>query len=143
MKLLVAQPCLTLCNSMDCSLPGSSVHGIPRQEYWSGLPFPPPGDLPNPGVKSESPALAGSVFVFFFFLPLSHQGSPETSLALQVDSLSPEKPHLGAGLQHKQALASLSLGGLSYEIPPTSTHHPPRVIAKDGAGGGGSYPRST
>ena len=85
-----------------------------------------------------------AVFLFFFFfLPLSHQGSPETSLALQVDSLSPEKPHLGAGLQHKQALASLSLGGLSYEIPPTSTHHPPRVIAKDGAGGGGSYPRST
>ena len=33
-----------------------------RQEYWSGLSFPPPGDLPNPGIKLESPALAGSVF---------------------------------------------------------------------------------
>ena len=33
-----------------------------RQEYWNGLSFPPPGDLPNPGIKLESPALAGSVF---------------------------------------------------------------------------------
>ena len=33
--------------------------GFPRQEYWSGLPFPSPGDLPNPGIKPESSALAG------------------------------------------------------------------------------------
>ena len=33
-----------------------------RQEYWSGLPFPFPGDLPNPGIKPESPALAGRFF---------------------------------------------------------------------------------
>ena len=41
--------------------------GFPRQEYWSGFPFPPPGDLPDPGIEPESsasPALAG---VFFFF----------------------------------------------------------------------------
>ena len=38
----------TLCHAMDCSTPGSTVHGIPRQEYWSGWPYPPPGDLPNP-----------------------------------------------------------------------------------------------
>ena len=44
------------CDSMDCSPPGSSVHGISRQEYWSGLPFPSPGDLPNPGIKPTSPA---------------------------------------------------------------------------------------
>ena len=31
--------------------------GFPRQEYWSGLPFPPPGDLPNPGIKPASPTL--------------------------------------------------------------------------------------
>ena len=34
-------------------------HGFPRQEYWSGLPFPPPGDLPNPGIKPASPLSAG------------------------------------------------------------------------------------
>jgi len=36
---------------MDCSSPGSSVHGISQQEYWSGLPFFPPGDLPDAGIK--------------------------------------------------------------------------------------------
>ena len=50
---------------MDCSPPGSSVHGILQTEYWSGLPFPTPGDLPDSGIKPtspESPALAGGFF---------------------------------------------------------------------------------
>ena len=51
------QSCPTLCSPMDGSPPGSSVHGISRQEYWSGLPFPSPGDLPNPGIEARSPAL--------------------------------------------------------------------------------------
>ena len=38
----VTQSCLTLSDPMDCSLPGSSVHGLSRQEHWSGLPFPSP-----------------------------------------------------------------------------------------------------
>ena len=41
-----------------------------RQEYWSGLPFPSPGDLPNPGTEPKSPALQVDSFC------LSHQGSP-------------------------------------------------------------------
>ena len=40
----------------DCSPPGSSVHGIFQKKYWSKLPFPPPRDLPNPGMKPPSPA---------------------------------------------------------------------------------------
>ena len=36
--------------------------GFPRQEYWSGLWFPSPGDLPNPGMEPESPALTGGFF---------------------------------------------------------------------------------
>ena len=36
--------------------------GFPGQEYWSGLPFPSLGDLPNPGIKPESPALTGGFF---------------------------------------------------------------------------------
>ena len=43
---------------MDCSPPGSSVHSIPRQKYWSGVPFPSPGDLSDPGIKPVSPVLA-------------------------------------------------------------------------------------
>ena len=41
-KSEIAKSCLTLTDPMDCSLPGSSVHGIFQQEYWSGLPFPSP-----------------------------------------------------------------------------------------------------
>ena len=50
---------------MDCSLLASSVQGILQEEYWSGLPFPSPGDLPDPGIKPRSPgfpALAGGFF---------------------------------------------------------------------------------
>ena len=102
----VAQSCPTLCDPMDCSLPGSSLHGIlqarvlewgaipfsdhnlcgrhnkvkslsrvrlcdpwtvahqaplsmgfSRQEYWCGLPFPSPGDLPDPEIEPRSPTL--------------------------------------------------------------------------------------
>ena len=35
----------------------SPSRGFSRQEYWSGLPFPSPGDLPNPGIEPKSPAL--------------------------------------------------------------------------------------
>ena len=47
---------------MDCSPPGSSVHGIIQQEYWSGVPFRFPGDLPNPDTEPISLALAGGFF---------------------------------------------------------------------------------
>ena len=46
-----------LCDPVDNSPPGSSVHGI-----LHGLPCPPPGDLPDPGIKPASPALAGGFF---------------------------------------------------------------------------------
>ena len=76
---LIAQSCPTLCDPMDCHQPGSSVHGLSRQEYWSGLPFSPTGDLSNLGVK------------------FAYLASP----ALQVDSLpteSLEKPmHVNNG----------------------------------------------
>ena len=41
----------TLCEPTDCNPPGSPVHGLSWQDYWSGLPSSPPGDLPNPGIK--------------------------------------------------------------------------------------------
>ena len=48
----------SVVSDSDCSPPGSSVHrGFSRQEYFSGLPCPPPGDLPNPGIRPRSPAL--------------------------------------------------------------------------------------
>ena len=41
--------------TVSCQAPVSV--GLSRQEYWSGLPFPSPGDLPNPGIEPRSPAL--------------------------------------------------------------------------------------
>ena len=49
--------CLILCVPMDCSLPSSSVHGILQARILEWLPFPSPGDLPDPGIEPESPAL--------------------------------------------------------------------------------------
>ena len=50
------QSCLTLCDPMDCSPPGLfHSKGFTRQEYWSELLSPPPGELPNPGIKPRSP----------------------------------------------------------------------------------------
>ena len=53
----VSHLCLTLCDPRGCNLPGFSSLEFPRQEYWSGLPFPSPGDLPDPGIKPGSPVL--------------------------------------------------------------------------------------
>ena len=56
---------------MDCSLPCSSVPQIfpGKKEYWSGLPFPSAGDLPDPGIELTPPALQADS------LPRSHLGS--------------------------------------------------------------------
>ena len=69
------QPCPTLCDLMDCSLLGSSVHGFSRQEYWSGLPCPPPGDLPN---LESNPHLLSLLHWQTGSLPLVPPGKPET-----------------------------------------------------------------
>ena len=57
-----AQSCPTVCDPMDCSPPGSSIHGILQARILEGLPFPSPGNLPVPGIKPISPALAGGFF---------------------------------------------------------------------------------
>ena len=53
---LVAHSCPTLCNPMDCSPPGSSVHGDSPGKN-TGVGCPPPGDLPNLGIEPRSPSL--------------------------------------------------------------------------------------
>ena len=53
----VAQSCPTLWDPVDCSPPGSSVNGILQARILEWLPFPSPGDLPDPGIEPRSPAL--------------------------------------------------------------------------------------
>ena len=63
-----AQSCPTLWGPLDCSFPSSSVNGtffFFRQEYWSRLPFPPPQDLPDSGIKPMSLASAALSGRFF------------------------------------------------------------------------------
>ena len=55
MYVKVVQSCPTLCFPMDCSPTGNSIHGIFQARYWSGLPFPSPGDLPDPRIEPRSP----------------------------------------------------------------------------------------
>ena len=52
---LVAQSCLIFCDSMDCSPQCSFIREFSGQEYWSGLPFPSPRDLPYSEIKPRSP----------------------------------------------------------------------------------------
>ena len=59
------QSCPTLCDPMDCSSSGSSVRGILQARILEWVPFPSPGDFPDPGIKPTSltsPSLAGGSF---------------------------------------------------------------------------------
>ena len=59
------QWCSTLCNPQTVACQAPLSMGFSRQEYWSGLPYPPPGDLPDPGIEPVplmSPALIGGFF---------------------------------------------------------------------------------
>ena len=77
-KSEVTQSCPTPCDPMDCSLSGSSIHGIFQQECWSGLPFPSPGDLPDPGIKPGSPTLQADA------LPSEPPGKPLSVISLHI-----------------------------------------------------------
>ena len=76
--VLVTHPCLTLCDLMDYSPPAPLSMEFSRQEYWSGLPWPCLGDLPNPGIIPRSPALQA------YALPAESQFSSVAQLCLTL-----------------------------------------------------------
>ena len=91
------------CNPIDCSLPGSSVHGILQQEYWSGLPFPSAGDLPDPEIKPRSPALQADS------LPTELQGNPpkKNYIKIYYEKTAKRKPGSnGNNVKNKSTLLS-------------------------------------
>ena len=77
-KIIVAVQSLShvqlFCDPMDCSLPGSSVHGISQARILKWVATSSPGDLPNPGIEPESPSWQVAS------LPLTHQGSPRCKI---------------------------------------------------------------
>ena len=82
----VAQSCPTLWDPVDCSIPGSSLHGILQAEYWSGLPFPSPGDLPDPGIKPRSLAFQADALTSEPPLALKGSVSPDAKLMCTFNS---------------------------------------------------------
>ena len=88
-KLL--QLSLTLYDPMDCSLAGSSVHGILQEGILEWLPCPPPGDLPDPGINPASLALAGGFFFFFFFTTSAPGKPPGKPVILIVQMWNSER----------------------------------------------------
>ena len=69
-KVLVTQLRLTFCDLRTVAHQAPLSMGFSRQEYWSGQPFPSPGDLPDSGIEPESPAMQVDSLL------LCHQGSP-------------------------------------------------------------------
>ena len=105
---LVSQSCLTLCNPMDCSLPGFSVHGDSPGKNTGEGGLPPPGDLPNPGIKPRSPALQADS------LPSKPPGKPKNtgvgSLSLLQGNFPTQESTWGL-LPSRQILYQLSYQG--------------------------------
>ena len=105
----VAQSCPTLWDSMDCSPPG----------YWSGLPFPTPGDFPDPGIQPAtpvSPALGGGFFA------LSHLGSPVNLLLYLIYQLN----HIGMYVRKKNTvyigLSTIHIFGIHWGVSECMPH---------------------
>ena len=116
---ILAQSCLTLCDPMDCSPPGSSVPGILQEEHWRGLPLPPPGDLPDQG-SNLCPCVSCNAGGF---LPLAPRGSPHSLLwyvmcniryvwyvpyVIYVTHTCDVTPHIHPRWRHTAALAPAS-----------------------------------
>ena len=72
------QLCLNLCDTVDCSPPGSSVHAVSRQEHWSGLSCPPPGHLLGNGTHVSDISCIGRQVLYLW----CHLRSPKTSIYL-------------------------------------------------------------
>ena len=85
--------------------------GLSRQENWSGLPFPPPGDLANPGIKPESPALQVDS------LPLSYQGSHiQVHGLFQFLAVSSLDHLFGTGRTQPLQLCPVGLGAVTRSV---------------------------
>ena len=96
---------------LDYSPPGFCLWRLSRQEYWSGLPCPPPGDLPNPGIELRSPTLQADS------LPPESPGKPKNTGVGSLTLLQGTFPTLELNqglLRCRQILYKLSYQGSPY-----------------------------
>ena len=85
----VAQLCPTLCDPWTVAYQAPLSMGFPRHEYWSELPFPSPGDLPNAGIEPRSPALQADA------LSSEPPGKPYSTILEMKNTLEGIKDRLG------------------------------------------------
>ena len=115
------QSCPTLCDPMDCSPPGSM--GFSRQECWSGLPCPPPGDLPDPRIELASltfSALAGG----FFYCSTTWKPIPTHEVGVNSGFESPTTGAPGTCVW-EEIQGSLCSATAQPKVPGSHTHHTP------------------
>ena len=137
--VLVTQLCLTLCDPMDSSHQAPLSMGFSRQEYWIGLPFPSPGDLPNPGTEPGSPTLQAdslpselqgssypftnpwqllcSPLAYFHHFKMSHRdfpGGPVVKTSSSSAGGAGSSPGQGAKILHAAGPKNQSIKGTQY-----------------------------
>ena len=86
---LVTESCSSLCNTWTVAYQAPLSIEFFRQEYWSGLPFPSPGDLPNPGIKPRSRALLVVSFIAGRFLT---NWATREDISIQKANTAPPTP---------------------------------------------------
>ena len=115
---------MCLCSVVSVALPtpwtvalqASLSMGFSSQEYWSGLPFPSPGDLPDPWIKPESPSLAGEFFTTAAAAAKSLQSCP--TLCNPIDGSPPGSPN--PGILQARTLEQVAISFSSE--PPGNVH---------------------
>ena len=102
MCVLVTQLCLTLCNLHTVALQTSLSMEFSRQKYWSGLPFPSPEEIPNPGIKTWSPASQADSLPFELKENINNEERDfidEANRDLDLENTTTEKKFLFRGVQ--------------------------------------------
>ena len=118
----VNRSCPTLRQPVDCSPPGSSVHGISQARILQWLPFPPPGGLPHPGKDLTSPVFPASEGIFFTAEPPGKPSCPDIwgqYCWYGKDTYLPTPGHNSQkGLESECDFVGSSLGPCPQRMPP-------------------------
>ena len=126
---MCAHLCLILCDLKDGSPPGFLSMGFPRQEYWSGLPVPPPWDLPNPGIKPTS--LTSPVLADRFFTTEPPGKPPRRQVILIKSNLDYQFPFFSLNVGH---CAEIFYGYIILPNPHNMSEGRSIIHFKDGPG---------
>ena len=109
---MCAPSCSTVCNPVDCSPPGSSVHGISRQEYSCGLPFPPPRESSQPRDRTQTSCVS-CIGRWILYLWATWEALVEGEMLLNIRQCMGQP--LQPSMPHPQISTGLTLGNTHVE----------------------------